>query len=279
MVNRGVNVNSPERGSGPTETAPKPKKLLDRARETLRLRHYSIRTEAAYVAWMKRYMLFHNKRHPKEMGLAEIKAFLTDLAIRGDVSSSTQNQAFHALLFLYRNDLDISLEAEKINALRARKQSHIPVVLTKEKVRKILTFMTGQCQVMARLLYGSGLRLMECLRLRVHDIDAAKVWGWQYVFPADSLSRDPRSGIIRRHHMHETTLQKAVTQAVRRSGVVKKAGCHSFRHSFATHLLMDGVDIRSIQELLGHQDVSTTMIYTHVLRDLGVQRIKSPLTF
>jgi integrase len=171
MEKRRVNVNNQGAGTETGEAGPKPKKLLDRAREVLRLRHYSIRTEEAYIAWMRRYILFHNKRHPKEMGPAEIEAFLTDLAVRGNVSSSTQNQAFHALLFLYGKVLDISLEGENINALRARKKTNVPVVLTKDEVRKILTIMTGPCQLMARLLYGSGLRLMECLRLRVHDID------------------------------------------------------------------------------------------------------------
>lgn len=325
-----------------TEGATKPKKLLDKVRDVLRLKHYSIRTEEAYTGWIVRYILFHNKRHPKDMGAVEIEAFLTHLAVHENVAAATQNQAFNAILFLYRQVLDISFEGEKINAIRAHKKRNLPVVLTKDEVKKIITLMTGSSQLMAKILYGSGLRLMECLRLRVHDLDfemneltvrdgkgakdritlfpeliqppltehlkrvkilhhqdleagygnvylpyalerkypnAAKEWGWQYVFPADTLSIDPRSGVLRRHHVHETTLQKAVRQAVKQSGIVKKVGCHTLRHSFATHLLMDGTDIRSIQELLGHEDVSTTMIYTHVLREQGVQRIKSPLNF
>ena len=276
------------------------------------------------------------------MGVPEIEAFLSHLAVAGNVSASTQNQAFNAILFLYRHVLEISLEGERINAIRARKKQNIPVVLTKDEVKKIITRMTGKCQVMAKILYGSGLRLMECVRLRVHDLDfemdeitvrdgkgekdritlfpeliqaplrehlervkilheqdlaagcgsvylpyalerkypnGAKEWGWQYVFPADALSRDPRSDVAQRHHIHESTLQKAVRQAVRQAGIVKKAACHTLRHSFATHLLMDGVHIRSLQELLGHEDVSTTMVYTHVLREMGVPRIRSPLTF
>jgi len=331
-----------ENGLVNAQNGQKPKKLLDRVREILRLKHYSIRTEETYIAWMTRYILFHNKRHPKDMGAREIEDFLSHLAVEGKVSASTQNQAFNALLFLYRHVLKISLEGEEINAIRAHKKRNIPVVLTKEEVRRIITLMTGQCQLMAKILYGSGLRLMECVRLRVHDLDfdmneltvrdgkggkdritlfpqliqpalrehlervrivhdqdlaagygnvylpyalgkkysnAPKEWGWQYVFPSDSLSADPRSSLTRRHHIHESTLQKAVKQAVWRAGIIKKVGCHTFRHSFATHLLMDGVDVRSIQELLGHEDISTTMIYTHVLREMGVQRIKSPLTF
>lgn len=323
-------------------TEQKPKKLLDRTREILRLKHYSIRTEDAYIGWITRYILFHDKRHPKDMGAPEIEAFLSHLASEGNVSASTQNQAFSAILFLYRHVLDITLGDQQIDALRAKKRHNLPVVLTKEEVKTILTLMTGKHQLMAKILYGSGLRLMECVRLRIHDADfnmseitvrdgkgakdritllpeslhgplvehlervkllhdndladgygnvylpyalerkytsAEKEWGWQYIFPADNLSEDPRSGKVRRHHIHESSLQKAVRRAVKQARIIKKVGCHTFRHSFATHLLMDGVDIRSIQELLGHEDVSTTMIYTHVLREQGVQRIKSPLDF
>jgi integron integrase len=324
MENVKGNVNEQASGDQIRGQGAKPKKLLDRAREVMRLKHYSVRTEQAHIAWMTRHILFHNKRHPMEMGPAEIEAFLSHLAMERNVSAATQNQAFNAILFLYRHILEISLEGQGIDAARAQKRKNVPVVLTREEVKKVISFMNGQWQIMAKLLYGSGLRLMECIRLRVHDLDfdmkeltvrdgkgqkdritlfpelaeaalkehlgrvkalheqdlasgcegvflphalerkyvnAAREWGWQYVFPADTLSVDPRTGIQRRHHVHESSLQKAVRQAVKRSGIVKKAGCHTFRHSFATHLLMDGADIRSIQELLGHQDVSTTMIY------------------
>jgi len=315
---------------------------MDRVREIMRLKHYSIRTEQAYVGWILRYIHFHSKRHPKDLGVPEIEAFLTHLAVEGNVAGSTQNQAFNALLFLYRNVLNISLEGAEIDAVRAHKKRNIPVVMTKDEVKRVIMAMSGVHQLMAKLLYGSGLRLMECLRLRVHDVDfemneitvrdgkgfkdritllpepvqptfrehlervkilhekdladgygsvylpyalarkyrnADREWGWQYVFPAKGLSKDPRSGKIRRHHIHESALQKAVKQAVRRAGIVKKVSPHTFRHSFATHLLMDGSDIRTIQELLGHKDVSTTMIYTHVLRQQGIQTTKSPLDF
>src|SRR5216683_2120811 len=320
---------------------PRPKqKLLDRAREIIRLKHYSIRTERAYLNWMRRYILFHHKRHPQEMGPAEIEAFLTHLAMAGNVARSTQNQAFNALLSLYRAVLGISLDDAGINAMRAHKKGTLPVVLTKDEAQRVILATTGVYQLIAKLLYGSGLRLIEGLRLRVQDVDfslqevsvrdgkgekdrltlfpealhtamrdhlervrmlhehdlaagygrvylpqalarkypnANREWRWQYVFPAHRLSQDPRSGAIQRHHIHEKAVQRAVHIAVRHTGMVKRATPHTFRHSFATHLLMEGYDIRTVQELLGHKDVATTMIYTHVLREQGFQRVKSPL--
>ena len=319
---------------------PRPKKLLDRVREAIRLKHYSIRTEESYVSWIRRYILFHNKRHPLEMGVPEIQAFLTHLAVDRKVAASTQNQALSALLFLYREVLKKDLDGP-IDALRASKPRRLPTVLTREEVRRVITQLSGTHQLMAKLLYGSGLRLTECLRLRVKDIDFAqraiivhdgkgqedrvtilpdsviaplqehlqrvkclheedlakgygavylpfalerkypnahREWIWQYAFPAAKLSNDPRSGVIRRHHIHESSLQKAVRETARRAGINKPVSCHTFRHSFATHLLEDGYDIRTVQELLGHKDVKTTMIYTHVLKRGGLA-VRSPLDY
>jgi integron integrase len=314
-----------------------PKRLLDRVRDAIRLKHYSIRTEEAYVNWIKRYILFHNKRHPAEMGAPEVEAFLTHLAVKENVAASTQNQAFSALLFLYREVLHQDLGA--IDALRAKRPRRLPTVLTKEETLRLIGCLSGTHQLMAKLLYGSGLRLMDCLRLRVKDLDferraimvrdgkggqdrvtvlpdslipllqdhlqrvkalheddltqgygsvylpdalarkypnADREWGWQYVFPSSQLSQDPRSRVTRRHHMHESSLQKAVKEAARLAGIIKPVGPHTLRHCFATHLLEAGYDIRTVQELLGHKDVKTTMIYTHVLNRGGLA-VRSPL--
>jgi len=316
----------------------RPKKLLDQVREAIRLKHYSIRTEEAYVTWIKRYILFHNKRHPNEMGSTEVEAFLTNLAVEQHVAASTQNQAFSALLFLYREVLKKELDGP-IDSMRAKRPKRLPTVLTKEETLKVISYLSGTHQLMAKLLYGSGLRLMECLRLRVKDLDFAhravivrdgkgaedrvtvlpdslipllqehlqrikalheqdlaqghgsaylpdalarkypnadKEWGWQYAFPANRLSQDPRSGITRRHHLHESSLQKAIRQAAQLAGIEKPVSPHTFRHCFATHLLESGYDIRTVQELLGHKDVKTTMIYTHVLNRGGLA-VRSPL--
>jgi len=316
---------------------PTSKKLLDRVRDAIRVKHYSIRTEQAYVSWIKRYIYFHDVRHPAEMGAPEVEAFLTHLAVNENVAASTQNQALSALLFLYREVLHQDLGP--IDALRAKKPKRLPTVLTKDEIRRVLDHLSSTHQLMAKLLYGSGLRLMECLRLRVKDVDFAqrqiivrngkgekdrvtmlpeslvaplqdhlrfverlhqedlakgfgavylpyalerkypnanREWIWQYVFPSRRLSVDPRSGVVRRHHLHESGLQKAVRAAARTAEIPKKVSCHTFRHSFATHLLEAHYDIRTVQELLGHKDVKTTMIYTHVL-NRGPLAVRSPL--
>ena len=321
-----------------TPAAPNSPKLLDQVRDKIRVKHYSIRTETQYLQWIRRFILFHGKRHPRDMGAAEVEAFLSHLATEGNVSASTQNQALSALLFLYREVLGIDLPWMD-SMVRAKKPRRLPVVLSRGEVARVLEHMEGTYGLMARLLYGTGMRLMECARLRVKDVDfgrreiliregkgfkdrvtmlpetlvvslkdhlakrrrlyeddlaksmaevylpdalakkypnAAKEWGWQYVFPSGSYSIDPRSGHERRHHMDEKLLQRAMKRAVAASRVAKPATPHTLRHSFATHLLEGGYDIRTVQELLGHSDVSTTMIYTHVLNK-GGKGVVSPL--
>ena len=317
---------------------PTPPKLLDEVRNAIRSRHYSRRTEDSYVDWITRYIRFHQLRHPRELGPAEISAFLTHLAVELHVAAATQNQARCAVLFLYRAVLGVEVEGLE-SVVLAKRPARLPTVLTRDEVRAVLHRMAGIYRLMAQLLYGSGLRLMECVRLRVKDLDfslrqitvrdgkgmrdrvtmlpdsmvaplrdqlvgvrrlhaddlrqgyglvylpfalerkypnADREFGWQYVFPSDRLSLDPRSNVMRRHHRDERGLQSAVKEAVRAAGISKPASCHTFRHSFATHLLESGYDIRTVQELLGHRDLKTTMIYTHVL-NRGGHGVRSPL--
>lgn len=314
-----------------------PLTLIGRVREVIRYKHYSIRTECSYVEWVRRFVAFHGRKHPREMGAAEVRAFLSHLAADLNVAASTHQQALSALLFLYREVL--GLELPWLNDLdRPKKPKRVPVVLSRAEVERLLAVLQGTHALMARLLYGTGMRLMECVRLRVKDVDferheltvrdgkggkdrrtmlplslvvelqahlgrvralweadrvagragvqmpealarkypaAPASWGWFWAFPARSLSVDPRSGIERRHHTHEQALQRAIKQGLPGAGIAKPASTHTLRHSFATHLLESGYDIRTVQELLGHSDVSTTMIYTHVL-NRGGRGVQSP---
>jgi integron integrase len=333
-------ITSTPQENTPPQGIPSPqgKKLMEQVSDALRTKHYSYRTEQTYTDWIKRYILFHNKRHPKDMGEAEIRAFIAHLTTERKVAVSTSNQALSAILFLYRIvlQIEITLPPDLSNASRPKR---LPTVLTHAEAVKIIGHMRGAPRLMAKILYGSGLRVMECMRLRVKDIDfdnhqiivrggkgdndrvtilpdsiipelknllqdgkalhqkdlaegygetilpnaldakytnATKEWAWQFIFPASQRSVDPLTGIIRRHHLDETVPQKAIREAAKLAGINKQVTPHTFRHSFATHLLQNGYDIRTVQELLGHKDVKTTMIYTHVLQRGGLA-VKSPL--
>jgi integron integrase len=316
---------------------PQPR-LLDVVRDRIRVRHYSYRTETVYLGWIRRYIRFHRGRHPRELSGPEVEQFLSHLALDRHVSASTQNQALSAILFLYKEVLEVQLPWLD-NVVRAKRPARTPVVMSRDEVRRVLAQLDGPYWLAASLLYGAGLRVSECVRLRVKDLDfdyrqitvrdgkgakdrctvlpdsvlepvgrqlgrvrllfeadrAASLpgvclppalerkypsapfeWPWQFVFPARGLCKSPYTGKIVRYHILPDTLQRAVKRAVQVAGIAKPASCHTFRHSFATHLLEDGYDIRTVQELLGHADVSTTMIYTHVIKR-GGRGVKSPM--
>ena len=317
---------------------PKSVRLMDQVREVLRFHHYAYNTEKSYVTWILQYIRFNNRRHPKDMGKPEVESFLSHLALDRGVSASTQNQAFSAIVFLYKQVLNVDFDLD-IRASRARKSKRLPVVLTREEVADIINRLNGTPKFLTQLMYGSGFRSLEVIRLRIHDIDfsqkqiiiraakgnkdrvtflpddlvsllkaqiikvellhkkdldhgfgevylpdalarkyvnAAKSLGWQYLFPSTTISKDPRSGKSMRHHIHKSAMQKAISQAVKQLGMQKRVTPHVFRHSFATHLLEDGVNIRMVQTLLGHKDVKTTEIYTHVM-STQFDTVKSPL--